>query len=222
MADGRKRSGPPTDCSSSPIFPKARAICLVPIWYTTSTPRTNAPRVGWTVTGPTLAGRLHRLGFCSWVSSRKSHTTRRRGHLRVAISIVSDPSGSGRVDVLTSPVAAERAAVATEAWVKSKHDMYLIRGFRRVFTHPPEDKKNKNKTKTSTQVLLCTTTSTCSVFQSTTFFAARYSYYKSHRVSWAELREDIHRRRAFRRTTRMSEGKLVKFAHQLRPALPKR
>ena len=135
---------------------------------------------------------------------------------------MSDPSGSGRVDVLTSPVAAERAAVATEAWVKSKHDMYLIRGFRRVFTHPPEDKKNKNKTKTSTQVLLCTTTSTCSVFQGTTFFAARYSYYKSHRVSWAELREDIHRRRAFRRTTRMSEGKLVKFAHQLRPALPKK
>ena len=30
--------------------------------------------------------------------------------------------------MLTSPVAAARAAVATEAWVKSKHDMYLIRG----------------------------------------------------------------------------------------------
>ena len=27
----------------------------------------------------------------------------------------------------TSPVAAARAAVATGAWVKSKHDMYLIR-----------------------------------------------------------------------------------------------
>ena len=38
-----------------------------------------------------------------------------------------DPSGSGRVDMLTSPVAAARAAVATGAWVKSKHDMYLIR-----------------------------------------------------------------------------------------------
>ena len=35
---------------------------------------------------------------------------------------------SGRVDILTSPVAAARAAVATGAWVKSKHDMYLIRG----------------------------------------------------------------------------------------------
>ena len=35
----------------------------------------------------------------------------------------------GRVDMLTSPVAAARAAsVATGAWVKSKHDMYLIRG----------------------------------------------------------------------------------------------
>ena len=39
-----------------------------------------------------------------------------------------DPSGSGRVDMLTRPVAAARAAVATGAWVKSKHDMNLIRG----------------------------------------------------------------------------------------------
>ena len=36
-------------------------------------------------------------------------------------------SGPGRVDMLTSPVAAMRAAVATGAWVKSEHDMYLIR-----------------------------------------------------------------------------------------------
>ena len=36
--------------------------------------------------------------------------------------------GSGRVDMLTGPVAAARAVVATGAWVKSKHDMYLIRG----------------------------------------------------------------------------------------------
>ena len=50
-------------------------------------------------------------------------------HLRVAISTEPDPSGSGRVDMLTSPVAAARAAVvATGAWVKSKRDMYLIRG----------------------------------------------------------------------------------------------
>ena len=40
----------------------------------------------------------------------------------------SDPPGSDRVDMLTGPVAAARAAVATGAWVKSKHDMYLIRG----------------------------------------------------------------------------------------------
>ena len=46
----------------------------------------------------------------------------------MAISTVSDPSGSGRVDMLTGPVAAARAAAATGAWVKSKHDMYLIRG----------------------------------------------------------------------------------------------
>ena len=40
-----------------------------------------------------------------------------------------DPSGSGRVDMLTSPVEAARAtAVATEAWVKSNHDMNLIHG----------------------------------------------------------------------------------------------
>ena len=42
-----------------------------------------------------------------------------RGHLRVAISTVSDPSGSGRVDMLTGPVAAARAVVATGAWVNS-------------------------------------------------------------------------------------------------------
>ena len=33
-----------------------------------------------------------------------------------------------RVYMLTEPVAAARAAVATGAWVKSKHDIYLIRG----------------------------------------------------------------------------------------------
>ena len=37
--------------------------------------------------------------------------------------------------MLTGPVAAARAVVATRAWVKSKHDMYLIRGS--IFTDPP-------------------------------------------------------------------------------------
>ena len=46
----------------------------------------------------------------------------------MAISTVPDPPGSGRVNMLTGPVAASRAAVATGAWVKSKRDMYLIRG----------------------------------------------------------------------------------------------
>ena len=45
----------------------------------------------------------------------------------MAISAVPDSSGSARVDMLTSPVAAARAAVAMGAWVKSKH-MYLTRG----------------------------------------------------------------------------------------------
>ena len=92
---------------------------------TAVTPRTNAPtgRVdrNWTKSG----GKAPWPGFL-WASSRKSHTTRKR-RLRVAISTVPDPSGSGQVDVLTSPVAAARAAVATGAWVKSKHDLYLIR-----------------------------------------------------------------------------------------------
>ena len=48
-----------------------------------------------------------------------------QGKDAVAISTVCDPSGSGRVDMLTGPVVAARAAVA--AGVKSKH-MYLIRG----------------------------------------------------------------------------------------------
>ena len=39
---------------------------------------------------------------------------------------------------------------------------------------------------TSTQVLLLCTRF---VFQGTTFFAASYSYYEPHRVSWAELRK---------------------------------
>ena len=46
----------------------------------------------------------------------------------MAISTVPDPPGSGRVDMLTSPVGSTLAAVATGAWVKWKHDMYLIRG----------------------------------------------------------------------------------------------
>ena len=62
---------------------------------------------------------------------------------------------------------------------------------------------------TSTQVLLCTTT--CFVLQGTTFFAARYSYYEPHRVPRAELREDLHRRKAVRRTTRMFWGEVSEF-----------
>ena len=80
-------------------------------------------RVGWIETGPSLAGRLHSLVLCWWVSSPESHTTRTRGPLRVTTSTLRDPSGSGRADTLTSPVAAARAAVATGAWVESKHDM---------------------------------------------------------------------------------------------------
>ena len=53
--------------------------------------------------------------------------------------------------MLTGPVAAARAAVATGAWVKSKH-MYLIRGSKCgslsfISTHPPEDLKKKKKRK---------------------------------------------------------------------------
>ena len=77
----------------------------------------------WTKSG----GKAPKPGFLlALVSSCKFHTTRRRGHLRVAISTVPDPLGSDRVDMLPSPVAATRAAVATGAWVKSKHDMYLV------------------------------------------------------------------------------------------------
>ena len=43
------------------------------------------------------------------------HITRRGGRLRVAISTAPDPSGSGRVDMLTRSVAAARSAVATGA-----------------------------------------------------------------------------------------------------------
>ena len=46
----------------------------------------------------------------------------------VTIFAASDFSGSGRVDMLTYPVATARAAVATERQVKLTHDTYLIRG----------------------------------------------------------------------------------------------
>ena len=57
---------------------------------------------------------------------------------QAAISTVPDPSGSGRVDMLTSPGAAARAAVATG-------DTWKCGSLSFIFTHPPEDKKNKNE-----------------------------------------------------------------------------
>ena len=69
-----------------------------------------------------------KMNGCYIPDQRQWYINMRRGHLRVAISTVSDPSGSGRVDMLTGPVAAARAVVATGAWVTSKHEMYLIRG----------------------------------------------------------------------------------------------
>ena len=54
--------------------------------------------------------------FCELVEHTSYiYATRRRGRLRVAISTAPDLSGSGRVDMLTCPVAAARAAVATGA-----------------------------------------------------------------------------------------------------------
>ena len=76
-----------------------------------------------------------------------------RRHLWVAISTVPDPSGSGRVDMLTSPVAAARAVVATGAWVKSKHDKCLIRasvGAWALFS-PIRRRIKKKRKKTTTQ-----------------------------------------------------------------------
>ena len=68
----------------------------------------------------------------------------------MAISTVPDPSASGRVDMLTIPVAAARVAVATGARVKSKH-IYLIPGYVEVsepklYFCPPAGglKKKKN------------------------------------------------------------------------------
>ena len=46
---------------------------------------------------------------------------------------------------------------------------------------------------TSNRVLLCT----CFDFQGTTFFAASFSYYTPHRVSWAELRKDLYKEKLF-------------------------
>ena len=58
--------------------------------------------------------------------------------------------------MLTSPVAAARAAVATGAWVKSKHDMYLIRGSvgaEALFLPIRRRIKKQNKTKQNNNML---------------------------------------------------------------------
>ena len=52
-------------------------------------------------------------------------------------------------DMLTSPVAAARVAIATGAWVESKY-MILIHTWKCgsssfIFTHPPEDEKRKKR-----------------------------------------------------------------------------
>ena len=80
----------------------------------------------------------------------------------MATSTVSDPSGSGRVDMLTGPVAAARAVVATGAWVKSKHDMYLISGsvgaealFLSIRRRIKKKRKEQKKTPTCNYIL-CT------------------------------------------------------------------
>ena len=64
---------------------------------------------------------------------------------------------------------------------------------------------------TSTQVLLCV------------FCISRHHLFgglllvlEPHRLSREELREDLHRRKAFRKTARMSGGKFATFAHLLR------
>ena len=69
---------------------------------------------------------------------------------RACRSRCSIPGISGRVDMLTSPVPAARAAVTTGAWVESKHDMYLIHTCKCgsssfIFTHPPDDVKRKKR-----------------------------------------------------------------------------
>ena len=49
--------------------------------------------------------------------------------------------------------------------------------------------------------------------------STRARIYEPHRVSWAELREDLHRRKAFGRALRMSLGSFVKLAHRPPPPL---
>ena len=56
---------------------------------------------------------------------------------------------------LTDPVAAARAVVATGAWVKSKHDMYLIRGSAGAYAlFLPIRRRTKKKTKKNCEVEL--------------------------------------------------------------------
>ena len=47
----------------------------------------------------------------------------------------------------------------------------------------------------------------------------RAPIYEPHRVKWPEFRGDLRRRKAFRRTVRMSEAIFVKLADLLRPAI---
>ena len=84
---------------------------------------------------------------------------------RASRSRCSIPGISGRVDMLTSPVPAARAAVETGAWVESKH-MYLIHGSKCgsssfIITHPPEAEKRKKRKAYSTKVPGTTWCGTC-------------------------------------------------------------
>ena len=64
----------------------------------------------------------------------------------MAISTAPILSGSGRVDMLTRPVAAARAAVATGAsgYIDAS-DTWKCGSSSFTFIHPPEDKKTPNQ-----------------------------------------------------------------------------
>ena len=49
----------------------------------------------------------------------------------------------------------------------------------------------------------------------------RTPIYEPHGMTWPEFREDLRRRKAFRRTVRMSEASFEKLADLLRPAIQK-
>ena len=122
------------------------------VFGTTNAPTGRVDR-NWTESGGKAP---HPEFLLEWLSSRKSHINRRRGHLRVAISATPDPSGSGGVSTPTRPVATAWAAVATGAsgQTDTRHISDVEVWEPKLYFYPSAGGKKKTLGKPSSMVTL--------------------------------------------------------------------